>query len=128
MNLFVGLRGTKEELNLPANQLWAFTRPNDMCGLVRDYINRSKEDCFKDDIPLLFISFPSAKDPSYSERFPGTVAVKEVHDQIPSGSYSTQYRCGYCKASRNTVKGTMTVLYNYWMCSSLYHSSVRVPS
>ncbi len=72
MNLFVGLRGTKEELNLPANQLWAYTR-TEVNGLVRDYMGKSREEALQDDIPLLFISFPSAKDPTYNERFPGTV-------------------------------------------------------
>ena len=70
VSLFVGLRGTKEELNLPASQVWAYTRP-DLNNLVREFMSRSREDCFKENIPLLFISFPSAKDPTYSERFPG---------------------------------------------------------
>ncbi|XP_072028858.1 all-trans-retinol 13,14-reductase-like [Amphiura filiformis] len=77
MNLFVGLRGTKEELNLPANQLWAYTGP-DYNKAVREYMAKSREDCFNEDIPLLFISFPSAKDPTYNERFPGKSACTVV--------------------------------------------------
>ncbi|XP_038045261.1 all-trans-retinol 13,14-reductase-like [Patiria miniata] len=70
MSVFIGLKGTKEELGLPAGQIWAFT-DNDHDKSLEEYINRSAEDAGKDDIPLLFITFPSAKDPSWAERYPG---------------------------------------------------------
>ena len=63
-------KGTKEELNLPAGQVWAFTG-NNHDEQMEEYINRSAEDAGKDGIPLLFITFPSAKDPSWDERYPG---------------------------------------------------------
>ncbi|XP_071803253.1 all-trans-retinol 13,14-reductase-like [Asterias amurensis] len=70
MSVFIGLKGTKEELNLPAGQVWAFTG-NNHDEQMEEYINRSAEDAGKDGIPLLFITFPSAKDPSWDERYPG---------------------------------------------------------
>ncbi|XP_022085438.1 putative all-trans-retinol 13,14-reductase [Acanthaster planci] len=70
MSVFVGLKGTKEELGLPAGQVWAFTG-SDHDKNMEEYMNRSAEESGKDDIPLLFITFPSAKDPSWPERYPG---------------------------------------------------------
>ena len=87
LNLFVGLRGTKEELNLPANQMWAFTG-TDLCGQTQSFIDRSKEECAKDDIPLLFISFPSAKDPTYNERFPGI-----YYSNVNTWTIDTYHEC-----------------------------------
>ncbi len=63
-------KGTTEELNLPAGQVWAFTG-NEHDQQMEEYINRSAEEAGKGSIPLLFITFPSAKDPSWDERYPG---------------------------------------------------------
>ncbi|XP_078690804.1 all-trans-retinol 13,14-reductase-like [Branchiostoma floridae x Branchiostoma belcheri] len=70
VSLFVGLRGTKEELGLKAQNCWAFTH-NDLDAGFEEYANRSAEDAGKADVPLLFISFPSSKDPSHEQRYPG---------------------------------------------------------
>ena len=48
---------------------------NDLTAITDDYINLKAEDAAESDIPLLFISFPSAKDPTYAERFPGKKMV-----------------------------------------------------
>ncbi|XP_076106915.1 all-trans-retinol 13,14-reductase-like isoform X1 [Mytilus galloprovincialis] len=70
ISMFVGLEGTTKELGLKAQNIWAFTRP-DVEELTKEYINLSVEDAAEAEVPLLFVSFPSAKDPSWSERFPG---------------------------------------------------------
>ena len=70
MSLIVGLKGTKEELDLPVGQIWAFTH-DDLDKGLDDYMCLNAEDAGKEDIPLLFITFPSAKDPSWPLRYPG---------------------------------------------------------
>lgn len=70
MSLFVGLRGTTEELGLKANNIWAFTS-NDIDNISKDYLNLTAEQAIESEIPLLFISFPSARDATYEQRFPG---------------------------------------------------------
>ncbi|XP_063448838.1 all-trans-retinol 13,14-reductase-like isoform X2 [Mytilus trossulus] len=70
ISMFVGLEGTTKELGLKAQNIWAFTRP-DVEELTKEYINLSVEEAAEAEVPLLFVSFPSAKDPSWSERFPG---------------------------------------------------------
>ena len=71
LSLFVGLKGTHEELNVKVgSNIWAFT-DYDINEVVTRYINSTPEDAEEKGIPLLFISFPSTKDPTWEERFPG---------------------------------------------------------
>jgi len=70
MQTFVGLEGTKEELQLPSKQFWVFTGTN-LDEATQEYLNK---DCFEaanSKIPLLFVSFPSAKDDTFDSRHPG---------------------------------------------------------
>ena len=69
-SLFVGLKGTKEELKLPGKQFWFFTN-NDLNGVTKAYMNMSVEEAMKSKTPLVFIGFPSAKDSTWEERYPG---------------------------------------------------------
>ncbi|PIK49411.1 hypothetical protein BSL78_13711 [Apostichopus japonicus] len=69
-SLFVGLKGTTEELNLPRRQCWSFPN-NELSKSFWKYLNRSVADVLEGDVPLVFISFPSAKDSSWDQRYPG---------------------------------------------------------
>ncbi|NXC00105.1 RETST reductase, partial [Orthonyx spaldingii] len=59
--VFVGLRGSAAELGLPPTNFWIYPH-NDL-------------DAIRDDVPenlaMLFITFPAAKDPTYEQRHPG---------------------------------------------------------
>ena len=71
LSLFVGLKGSHEELNVKiASNLWAFT-DYDISSSCTKYMNGTPEDAEDKGVPLLFISFPSTKDPSWEERYPG---------------------------------------------------------
>ncbi|XP_065661466.1 all-trans-retinol 13,14-reductase isoform X1 [Hydra vulgaris] len=70
ISIFVGLDGSNEELNLQATNTWAFTN-TDFDKSLDEYLALPKEQAGLEDIPLLFISFPSSKDPSWNERYPG---------------------------------------------------------
>eukprot|EP00112_Aurelia_sp_Birch-Aquarium-sp1_P026138 Seg9085.2 transcript_id=Seg9085.2/GoldUCD/mRNA.D3Y31 product="putative all-trans-retinol 13 14-reductase" protein_id=Seg9085.2/GoldUCD/D3Y31 len=70
MSVFVGLDGTKEELGVEAKNYWVYTS-NEFDKITQDYMALSAEEAGTKDIPLLFISFPSAKDPTWDQRFPG---------------------------------------------------------
>lgn len=78
MNVFLGLNKSKEELGLKRQNMWAFTT-NELNKNGEDYFNLSVDEAMDADIPLLFVSFPSAKDPEW-ENHPGrkdksTVAI-----------------------------------------------------
>lgn len=68
--VFLGLEGTPEELDLPSYNIWDYPHGN-YDKLIEDFSN----DPLNAPMPL-FIAFPSAKDDSWSERYPGkTTAV-----------------------------------------------------
>ncbi|XP_022341666.2 all-trans-retinol 13,14-reductase-like [Crassostrea virginica] len=69
LTVFVGLNGSKEELGIKAHNCWHFTKP-DIEQLFDEYSALSPEELADHDAPMMFISFPSAKDPSWGERNP----------------------------------------------------------
>ncbi len=69
ISVFVGLNASNEELGLKAENIWAFAS-NDAEADFNDYMEKSANDVMDTDLPLLFVSFPSAKDPNWS-RHPG---------------------------------------------------------
>ncbi|KAJ8024521.1 All-trans-retinol 13,14-reductase [Holothuria leucospilota] len=76
-SLFVGLNGTSEELGLPKRQNWYFTS-NELSKTFWEYMNLSTEEAMEKSVPLVFISFPSAKDSSWNERHPGKAVCTVV--------------------------------------------------
>lgn len=70
LSVFVGLDGTKEELNLKPSNTWAFRDAN-LDTAVEEYMQTKIEDVGKTPVPLMFLSFPSAKDPTFEQRYPG---------------------------------------------------------
>lgn len=79
MTVFVGLDGSAEDLGLKASNVWAFSH-NDLQAQLEEYIALSPEEAAKVPPPLIFLSFPSTKDPTFNDRFPGksTCAVVTV--------------------------------------------------
>ncbi|XP_053706662.1 all-trans-retinol 13,14-reductase-like [Synchiropus splendidus] len=67
--VFVGLDGTKEELGIPSTNFWMY-KENDLDTLMERYSLLSKEQVLGN-IPMMFITFPSAKDATSSIRHPG---------------------------------------------------------
>ena len=70
MSVYVGLKGTKEEFGVKASNVWAFT-DNDLDKITREFLQLDANTAGTKDIPLLFISFPSTKDPEWENRHPG---------------------------------------------------------
>ena len=74
VSVYIGLKGTTEELGLQGKQFWALwskAGAEDLDSMVEGYMQRPREAAFDSPIPLLFISFPSAKDPLWAQRHPG---------------------------------------------------------
>lgn len=72
--LFVGLRGSAEELGVEPQNWWCFTRP-DLDASVDEFMKLTRDEAMESDVPLMFVSFPSAKDPTWSSRFPPSDGV-----------------------------------------------------
>ncbi|XP_067869080.1 all-trans-retinol 13,14-reductase isoform X2 [Heterodontus francisci] len=67
--VFVGLKGTTEELGLKATNYWVYQN-NNLDELMNHTISATREE-FTEAIPMLFVTFPSAKDFTWKERYPG---------------------------------------------------------
>jgi len=70
--LYIGLQKTAEELGLPKTNFWIYPH-NDYDKALADFVE-SDEAPF----PVVYISFPSAKDPDYLNRHPGTTTIEIV--------------------------------------------------
>ncbi|NXG61299.1 RETST reductase, partial [Hemiprocne comata] len=73
--VFVGLNGSKEELGLEPTNYFMYPG-NDLDGIMKCYLASSREEAAKN-IPFLFVTSPSAKDPTWEMRHPGksTLAI-----------------------------------------------------
>ncbi|XP_022341649.2 all-trans-retinol 13,14-reductase-like [Crassostrea virginica] len=69
LTVFVGLKGTKEELGIQAHNCWSYHNPN-IEQAFEDYMALALDKVRDAEAPLMFISFPSAKDPTWHERNP----------------------------------------------------------
>lgn len=67
--VFVGLDGTKEELGIVSTNFWMY-KDCDLDALMEQYSSLSQEQVLGN-IPMMFITFPSAKDPTANIRHPG---------------------------------------------------------
>ena len=72
VGLFIGLKGDAKSLGLPKTNLWVY--PNgDHDENVEKFVADSNNP-----FPIVYISFPSAKDPSFQSRYPGRSTIEIV--------------------------------------------------
>ena len=71
--LYIGIQDTAENLQLPKTNFWIYPG-TDHANQVDNFLKAPDEH----DIPLTYISFPSAKDPSFAARYPGRATVEIV--------------------------------------------------
>ncbi|ROJ94860.1 All-trans-retinol 13,14-reductase [Anabarilius grahami] len=67
--VFAGFNATKEDLGISSTNMRLY-KSNNMDEVMEEYFASDKEDA-PDNIPMMYVSFPSAKDPSSRTRFPG---------------------------------------------------------
>ncbi len=80
VSLYIGLEGSPDELLLPKSNLWIYPDDCDHDTCIERYIKDMNEP-----FPVVYISFPSAKDPDWPNRYPG----KSTIDIITLVSYET---------------------------------------
>lgn len=68
--LYLGLEGSPQELNLPKTNLWIYPDKTDHDTSVKNYL----ED-IEAEFPVVYVSFPAAKDPDWSNRYPGKSTI-----------------------------------------------------
>jgi all-trans-retinol 13,14-reductase len=72
LGVYIGCRETAAELGLPKTNFWIYPG-NDYDTAVERFINDPQAP-----FPVVYISFPSAKDPDYLRRRPGTATIEIV--------------------------------------------------
>jgi len=72
LGVYIGLQETAEQLGLPKTNFWIYPH-NDFDGAVENFMEDAQAP-----FPVVYISFPSAKDPDYSRRRPGTATIEIV--------------------------------------------------
>ncbi|XP_027525226.1 all-trans-retinol 13,14-reductase isoform X2 [Corapipo altera] len=73
--VFVGLNGSREELGLEPTNYFMYPG-SDLDGIMKRYLDSSREEAAKN-MPFLFVTCPSSKDPTWEIRHPGksTLAI-----------------------------------------------------
>ena len=72
LGVYIGLRASAEELGLPRTNFWIYPG-NDYDAAVDAFVADPEAP-----FPVVYISFPSAKDPEYLNRHPGTATIEIV--------------------------------------------------
>lgn len=72
MTLFLGFKGSARELALPKTNLWIYPS-----GDHEGNVERFRQDP-EAEFPLVYISFPSAKDPEWEAHYPGKSTVQVI--------------------------------------------------
>ena len=72
LGVYIGLKSTAKELGLPRTNFWIYPSNDFDAALQESYKDRNAP------FPVVYISFPSAKDPDYLNRHPGTATIEIV--------------------------------------------------
>ena len=68
--LYIGLNGSPNDLKLPKTNYWIYPKDIDHDAAVEKYVNDIEQD-----FPVVYISFPSAKDPDWKNRYPNKSTI-----------------------------------------------------
>ena len=70
VSLYIGLEGSPEELQLPKTNYWIYPAEGDHDTCVKRYLTDLSQP-----FPMVYLSFPSAKDPDWSNRYPSKSSI-----------------------------------------------------
>jgi all-trans-retinol 13,14-reductase len=73
LGVYIGLKGTAAELGLPKTNFWIYPEGNDYDGALDRFVANPQGP-----FPVVYISFPSAKDPDFERRHPGKSTIEIV--------------------------------------------------
>jgi all-trans-retinol 13,14-reductase len=72
LGVYIGLKETARELGLPKTNFWIYPDKDYDSAVARFLAHET------DSFPVVYVSFPSAKDPDYESRHPGTATIEIV--------------------------------------------------
>ena len=103
--LYLGLNGSPEELQLPKTNLWIYPGEGDHDACVQNYLNDINQP-----FPVVYISFPSAKDPDWSNRYPGKSTI-DIITLVPFDTFAPWEGTRWMKRGEdyNALKDKITI-------------------
>ncbi len=72
LGMYIGLKGTPEELQLPKTNLWIYPSADHDANVAAAEADPNSP------FPVVYVSFPSAKDPDFQRRYPGRSTIEIV--------------------------------------------------
>ena len=75
--LYAGFKGSAAELGLPKTNYWVYPGADHDSNTIRFQTGATEQ------MPMIYISFPSAKDPSWDSRYPHKATVEIVAPCLP---------------------------------------------
>ena len=90
-SLYIGLEGTPEELELPKTNYWVYPAEGDHDTCVKNYLEDLSQP-----FPVVYLSFPSAKDPDWSNRYPGKSTI-DIITLIPYETFEKWEKSSWMK-------------------------------
>jgi all-trans-retinol 13,14-reductase len=72
-SLYIGLQHTAEELNLPKANYWIYPNGNNHDAAIEKFLQNPDEE-----FPVVYISFPSAKNPVFNEKYPNRATIEII--------------------------------------------------
>lgn len=112
--LYIGLNGSPEELRLPKTNYWIYPDKIDHDTAVNNYLKNLKAD-----FPVVYISFPSAKDPDWSNRYPGKSTIDIItllpYDGFKNWEDTRWMKRGadYLNLKENIAQRLLEILYKH---------------
>lgn len=112
--LYIGLDGSPDELKLPKTNYWIYPDDLDHDACVVRYLQD-----INSEFPVVYISFPSAKDPDWSNRYPGKSTI-DIITLVPyeifenwEGTRWMKRGENYDDLKENIAQRLLEVLYKY---------------
>lgn len=72
--LYIGFKETPDALKLPKTNLWIYPDNYDHDENINKYLKDPENEAF----PVVYVSFPSAKDPDFQNRYPGKSTIEII--------------------------------------------------
>jgi len=73
VSLYIGLEASPEVLNLPKTNHWIYPKEGDHDTCVKRYLKD-----IDSEFPMVYISFPSSKDPDFKNRYPNKSTIDVI--------------------------------------------------
>jgi all-trans-retinol 13,14-reductase len=73
LSLYIGLKHTSEELQLPKANYWIYPNGTDHDKAIDNYLQD-----YNNEFPVVYISFPAAKNPKFLEKYPGRSTIEII--------------------------------------------------